>query len=557
MTVTYKDVGAGPAPEPPPHHAPPRGLVGWLTTTDHKRIGILYMTTAFAFFLVGGILALLMRTELAQPGMQVVSKSTYNQLFTMHGSVMMFLFAVPMAVGMANYFVPIQVGAPDMPFPRLNALSYWLFLGGGLTMLSGFLTSRGAAAFGWTAYTPLSDATHSPGAGADLWIAALLITGVASVLSGVNVITTVVSLRAPGMTMFRMPIFTWNMLVVSFMIILAFPVITAAMTMLYADRHLGTHFFDVSSGTDTTGVPVLWQHLFWFFGHPEVYIVALPFFGVVTEVIPVFSRKRVFGYRGFVFATLSIAALSTAVWAHHMFTTGVVSLPFFSIMTYLVAVPTGVKFFNWIATMWKGQISFETPMLFAIGFLLIFLIGGLTGPMLASPPFDFAAHDTYFVVAHMHYVLFGAAGFGMFSGLYFWWPKVTGWRLSEAWGRAHFVLLFIGFNILFWPQHVLGLRGMPRRVADYAPNRGLTDLNLLSTAGAFVTALGVLAFLVGVVVAWRRRVPAGDDPWGGYSLEWATSSPPPPHNFHRLPPIRSERPVYDMRVGGASGDRRG
>ncbi|HEX7275823.1 MAG TPA: cbb3-type cytochrome c oxidase subunit I, partial [Acidimicrobiales bacterium] len=347
MTVTAER-----PPAPPPSSAP-SGLAGWVTTTDHKRIGVFYMVCAFGFFLLGGVLALLMRAELAQPGQDVVSEATYNQLFTMHGSIMMFLFAVPMAFGLANYLVPLQIGAPDMAFPRLNALSFWLFLGGGLMMVSSFLTSQGAPAFGWTAYAPLSDAVRSPGAGADLWIVALIITGVGTILTAVNLITTIVCLRAPGMVMFRMPIFTWNMLIVSVMVILAFPVLTSGLSLLWADRHLGSTFFEPAQG----GIPVLWQHLFWFFGHPEVYIVALPFFGVVTEVIPVFSRKPLFGYRGFVFATLAIAALSTGVWAHHMFATGAVSLPFFSGMTMLIAVPTGVKMFNWIGTMWRGRLT--------------------------------------------------------------------------------------------------------------------------------------------------------------------------------------------------------
>ena len=541
-------------PAPPPARPARRGraeggLVGWVTTTDHKKIGVLYMVTAFAFFLFGGVLALLIRAELAQPGRQLVGEATYNQLFTMHGSVMMFLFAVPMGFGFANYLVPLQLGAPDMAFPRLNALSYWLYLGGGLTMVSGFLSARGAANFGWTAYTPLSDAIHSPGTGSDLWIMGVLVTGVATVLTGVNIITTVVCLRAPGMTMFRMPIFTWNIFIVSAMVILAFPVLTAGLALLYADRHLGAHFFDARGG----GQPVLWQHLFWFFGHPEVYIVALPFFGVVTEVIPVFSRKPLFGYKGFVLATLAIASLSTAVWAHHMFTTGAINAPFFSAMTFLIAVPTGVKMFNWIATMWRGHLSFESPMLFAVGFLLVFLIGGLTGPMLASPPVDFHVTDTYFVVAHMHYVLFGSAAFGFFAGLYFWYPKVTGRRLSERLAKIHFWTMFVGFNVTFWPHHLLGLRGMPRRVADYPANAGFTFLNLLSSVGAAILGLGTLFLLWNLWITPRKGTPAGDDPWGGYSLEWATSSPPPEHNFHELPPVRSERPVFDARRRAAEG----
>jgi len=541
MTVTGERTAPPPPPTAPRRHA--GGLVGWVTTTDHKRIGLLYMVTAFAFFLLGGLLALVMRAELAQPGRQLVGESTYNQLFTMHGSIMMFLFAVPMAFGLANYLVPLQVGAPDMAFPRLNALSYWLYLGGGLTMVSGFLTARGAAQFGWTAYAPLSDAIHSPGPGADLWIMGVLVTGVATVLGAVNIITTVACLRAPGMTMFRMPIFTWNMLIVSAMVILAFPVLTAGLSLLYADRHLGAHFFEGGGG----GQPILWQHIFWFFGHPEVYIVALPYFGVVTEVIPVFSRKPVFGYKGFVFATMAIASLSTGVWAHHMFSTGAINLPFFSAMTYLVAVPTGVKMFNWIATMWRGHITYESPMLFCVGFLLVFLIGGLTGPMLAAPPFDIDVTDTYFVVAHMHYVLFGAAAFGFFAGLYFWFPKFTGRLLNERLAKIHFWTMLVGFNVTFWPHHLLGLRGMPRRIADYGAAEGWTFLNLVSSLGSAVLGIGTLFLLWNLWATLRRGEPAGDDPWGGYSLEWATSSPPPEHNFTSLPLIRSERPVFDAR----------
>jgi cytochrome c oxidase subunit 1 len=352
----------------------------------------------------------------------------------------------------------------------------------------------------------------------------------------------VLCLRAPGMTMFRMPIFTWNMLVTSFLVILAFPVLTAALAMLWADRHLGSHFFEFGQG----GVPIVWQHLFWFFGHPEVYIIALPWFGVVTEVIPVFSRKPVFGYKGFVLATLAIGALSTSVWAHHMFATGAVLLPWFSAMTYLIAVPTGVKFFNWIGTMWRGRLTFESPMLFCIGFLVVFLAGGLSGPMLAAPAFDFHTTDTYFVVAHMHYVMFGTAAFGLFAGIYFWWPKFFGHRLREGWGKLHFWLMLVGFNLAFFPQHILGLRGMPRRIATYGPGEGWSFLNLLSSIGGFLVGASVLPFLW-TVWASRRDARVGADPWQANSLEWATSSPPPEHNFHELPRIRSERPVYDLR----------
>ena len=528
---------------PEEHHGGPQGLLKWMTSTDHKVIGMNYIVTSLVMFFLAGIMALLMRTQLWDPSGSILSLQQFNELFTMHGSLMLYLFAGPFAFGgLANYIVPMQVGAPDMAFPRLNALSYWLYLSGSITMMLGFMVAGGAAAFGWVAYAPLSEATFSPGSGPDLWILALALTGFSAIFTGVNLITTIFYLRAPGMTMFRMPIFTWNMLVTAILILIAFPILTAAVVLLFADRHFGTHFYSVQGG----GVPVLYQNLFWFFGHPEVYILALPYFGIATEVIPVFSRKPLFGYKGMVFATCAIAALSTGVWAHHMFTTGVVLLPFFSLLSLLIAVPTGIKFFNWIGTMWRGQITFSTSMLFCIGFLFAFLMGGLTGVMLASPPIDFATHDTYFVVAHFHQVLFGTAVYAGFAGFYFWYPKFFGRMYREGLGKTHFWLMTIGFWVTFMPQYRLGLEGMPRRVATYPAGLGWQNLNISSTIGAYIIGLSFVFFLVNLWVSWRKPIPAGDNPWDAHALEWFATSPPVHHNFTKLPPVRSERPVWDF-----------
>ncbi len=538
MTITTERPGPPAAPAPAPRHNV--GILRWLTTTDHKVIGLSYMTTGVGFFLLGGVLALVMRTQLARPDQKILSPGTYNEFFTMHGSIMIYLFVVPFAFGVANYIVPLQIGAPDVAFPRLNALAYWLYLFGGLVMISGFLTASGAANFGWFAYAPLSGATYAPGVGPDLWIVGVVVTSTAGVLGGVNMVTTIFMLRAPGMTMFRMPIFTWNMLVVSTMVLVTFPVLTAALAMLFADRRLDAHIFEVTKG----GTPVLWQHMFWFFGHPEVYIIALPFFGVVTEIFPVFSRRPVFGYKGLIFATLAIGGLSVGVWAHHMFATGVVLLPFFSALSLLIAVPTGVKFFNWIGTMWRGQIRFATPMLFAIGFLVVFLLGGITGVQQAMAPIDFNVTDTYFVVAHMHYVIM-ALVLGAFGGIYYWFPKFTGRMLDERLGKIHFWLFFIGINMTFLVQHQLGLEGMPRRVVTYKASDDFGNLNMISTIGSFIIALGALVF--GGRGARRPLERLAVPRVGARTLAWATSSPPPERNFDSLPPIRSERPLFDQK----------
>jgi cytochrome c oxidase subunit 1 len=527
-----------------PAAAPPKGSLfsALLRTTDHKVIGRLYLVTTFAFFAAGGVMALLMRAELARPGLQFLSLEQYNQLFTMHGTIMLLLFATPLVFAFANLVLPLQIGSPDVAFPRLNAFSYWLFLFGGLMVLAGFIVPNGPPDFGWTAYTPLSDATNNPNVSADLWIIGLAIAGLGTILAAVNMVTTVVTLRAPGMTMFRLPIFTWNILVTSILVLLAFPIFTSALLVLWVDRHLKAQVFEPANGG-----AILWQHLFWFFGHPEVYIVALPFFGIVTEIIPVFSRKPLFGYKGMIFATLTIAGYSLTVWAHHMFATGAVLLPFFSIMTFIIAVPTGIKFFNWIGTMWGGAVTFDTPMLWSLGFLVTFLFGGLTGVILASPPQDFHLNDSYFVVAHFHYVLFGTIVFAAFGGIYFWFPKFVGRYLDERLGKVHFWLTFLGFHTTFLVQHWLGASGMPRRYANYLPQDNFTTLNTVSTIGSFILGASMIFFVVNVYKSYRfGEVVTADDPWGfGNSLEWATSSPPPRHNFTSIPPIRSERPAFE------------
>ncbi len=517
-------------------------LYDWVTTTDHKKIGIMYVINSFIFFGIGGLLALGVRAELAFPGLQFVEDATYNQLFTMHASAMLFLFVIPMLAGFGNYAVPLMIGAPDMAFPRINALSFWMLPLAGIVMMSGFLVQGGAAAAGWTSYPPLAEATYS-GQGVDLWIVAVVLIGTSSILGAINFLVTIFKLRAPGMTLLRMPIFVWTILVTSVLVLFATPVLASGLIMLFIDRNYGGNFFDPATG----GIAVLYQNVFWFYSHPAVYIMILPAMGIISEVLPVFSRKPLFGFKAFIFATAAIGALGFSVWAHHMFTTGSVFLPFFSLMTFLIAVPTGVKMFNWIGTMWRGQLTFSTPMIYSIGFLTMFLIGGINGAFHASVPVDFALHDTYFVVAHLHYVLFGGSVFGVFAGIYYWFPKMSGRMLNETLGKVQFLIMFIGFNLTFFPMHQLGLAGMPRRIADYSSTAGWNDLNLVATVGSILIGVAMIPFLVNVMISLRSGKVAGDNPWDANTLEWATTSPPPPYNFDHLPDIRSERPVFDSR----------
>jgi cytochrome c oxidase subunit 1 len=526
---------------------PARGrtaVVSGVLSTDHKRIGLNIMVVAFWWFLLDGVFALLMRTELMRPGMQLMTRDTYDQLFTEHGSGMIYLFVTPLALGLGVYFVPLMVGAANIAWPRLALASFWLMLAGGLTMDSGWFTAHGAAKFGWTAFYPLSDATRSPGLGMDLWIIGVFLATLGELLVAACILATILRLRAPGMTMLRLPVFAWSQVATTLMTLVSFPVLLVAMSLLWWDRHVGNVF-------DTSGGAEAYQHLFWFYGHPVVYVMFFPFVGIVAEVIAVFSRRRFFGYTAMVLSFLTFAGLSMSVWAHHMFATGVVTNQYFSLTSTALIIPAGIEYFDLIATMIGGAILFRTAMLFAIGFLCQFLIGGLTGIITASPPLDYHVHDSQFVVAHMHYVLFAGSIFGFFAGVYYWWPKVFGFFLGEGLGKLHFALMVIGTNVTFFPLHILGYMGMARRIATYSPHSGFTGLNETATVGSYVIALSILVFLWNVVRSRRRRLPAPPDPWEGHTLEWATSSPPPPHNFDSLPKISSYAPLYDRRVGEA------
>ena len=522
---------------------PRPGWLGWVTTTDHKRIGVLYLLATFMFFLLGGTEALLLRLQLGAPNNTLLSPEKYNALMTMHGTTMVFLFVVPVWAGFANYMVPLMIGARDMAFPRLNALSFWLLLAGGIVFYASLFFSPPEA--GWTSYTPLSTGDFIPGSGQDAWIFLIHLTGVSSMLGALNLIVTIKNMRAPGMGWGRMPLFIWSVLAQSIMLIIVMPALAAAVTMMLTDRHLGTCYFTSSCG----GSPLLYQHLFWFFGHPEVYIMILPGFGVISEVLPVFARKPIFGYKAIAASTVGIAFISMLVWAHHMFTVPATAavLAFFMLSSMMVAVPTGVKVLNWVATLWRGAIEFKTPLYFAAGFLALFTMGGITGVMLAVYPINWQVHDTYFVVAHFHYVLVAGSVNAIFAALYFWYPKITGRAMSETLGKLSFWLTFIGFNATFLVQHALGLSGMPRRIYRYADLGDWAVLNLISTLGSLILGLGVLVTVYNAVRSLKHGHRVGPDPWKGNTLEWFTPSPPPPHNFDVIPRVRSIEPMRDIR----------
>ena len=521
----------------------PRGLMGWLTSTDHKRIGILYMVATFVFFVLGGVEALMMRLQLGVANNNLIAPEVYNQLFTIHGTTMIFLFVVPMFAGLANYFVPLMIGARDVAFPRLNALSFWLFLAGGIVFYASIFWTPPEA--GWISTLPLASITYSPSGGEDAWIYLIHLTGLASFLGAINFVATIVNMRAPGMTWSRLPLFIWSILTYSILLIIVIPVIAGAVTMLLLDRHFGTHFFDATQG----GSALLWQNLFWFFGHPEVYILILPAFGIISEVLPVFARKPIFGYKAIATSTILIAFLGLLTWLHHMFTTPtpIVVLIFAMIASFLIAVPTGVKIFNWIATLWQGSIELRTPLLFAVSMISLFTIGGISGIFMAMIPVDWQLNDTYYIVAHIHFVFVGGSVFGIFTCIYYWFPKITGRMLSEALGRLSCGLMFVGTLVTFLIQHSLGLDGMPRRVYEYDNVGHLQLYNQISTVGAFILAAGVLVTVINVMRSLKGGVIAGPDPWKGNTLEWFTTSPPPQNNFDVIPRVRSLEPMKDIR----------
>jgi cytochrome c oxidase subunit I len=536
---------AAPVPQVSTHRVEreARGWTSWITTTDHKRIGIMYMVTTFVFFLLGGVEALMIRLQLGAPDNTLVTPTTYNQLFTMHGTTMVFLFVVPMMAGLGNYFVPLMIGARDMAFPRLNALSYWLLLAGGLVFYASIFWNPPEA--GWVSFLPLANSTYSPSGGEDAWIYLIHLTGLSSLVGAINFYATIANMRTRGMTWGRLPLFVWTILTYSVLLIVALPVIAAAVTMLLADRHFGTHFFDPTEG----GSSILWQHLFWFFGHPEVYIMVLPGFGIISEVLPVFARKPIFGYKAIAASTIAIAFLGFLTWAHHMFTAPIPEaiLVFVMLSSYFIAVPTGVKILNWVATLWRGAIEWTTPLLFCVGAISVFLIGGLSGVFLATFPIDWQVNETYFVVAHLHFVLIGGAVFSIFAAIYYWFPKITGRMMSEGLGKLSFVLMLVGMLTTFLIQHVMGLDGMPRRVYEYDNVGNLQLYNVISTVGSFILAAGVLVTVLNVARSLKVGVVAGPDPWKANTLEWFTSSPPAVNNFDVSPLVRSYEPMKDIR----------
>jgi cytochrome c oxidase subunit 1 len=537
---------------------PGSGLWGWLTEVHHTAIGKRYIVTALVFFALGGLEALLMRIQLARPENGLLGPDLYNQIFTTHGTTMMFLFAVPIMLGLGVYLVPLMVGTRDLAFPRLNAFSYWVYLIGGLFLYTAFFLNTGPDA-GWFAYVPLSGPEYSPGKRVDVWAQMITFTEISSLAVAVNLITTIFKQRAPGMSLNRIPIFVWAMLVTSFMVIFAMPAVMLSSLMLALDRLVDTHFFNQAEGGD----PLMWQHLFWFFGHPEVYIIFLPATGIVSTLLPPFARREVFGYLALVLSLVATGFIGFGLWVHHMFATGLpqLGLSFFTAASIMIAIPSGTQMFCWIATLWGGRIRFQTPLLYVLGFVFTFMMGGLTGVMLAAVPLDLQVHDTFFVVAHFHYVLIGGAVFPLLGGLFYWFPKMTGRMLSEGWGKVSFWLVFLGFNLTFFPQHILGLQGMPRRGYTYLPETGWGDLNLLSTIGSGVLALGVLAYVINMLSSLFAGAPAGKDPWASDTLEWSTPSPPPPYNFQHLPTVSGRSPLWLWRddqpvVTGLRGDRR-